>query len=78
MAAHPAVVRDVTGHLGFSNGREFELVRIRRWPETGLADYKLIAVEQRILGLRIPRELTVDSPVMELDWNGKSDKRRSP
>lgn len=74
MVRHPPVVRDVRSHLGFNKGREFELVRIRRWPGTDLAGHKMLAVEQRLLGLSIPRELTVDRPVMELDWNGKSDK----
>lgn len=74
MVRHPPVVRDVESRLGFNNGREVELVRIRRWPGTNLAGHKVLAVEQRILGLGAPRELTVDRPMMELDWNGKSDK----
>ncbi len=74
MVRHPPVVRDVGSHLGFNDGREVERVRIRRWPGTDLAGYKVLAVEQRSLGLGVPRELTADRPVMELDWNGKSDK----
>ena len=56
MVAHPPVVRDVGSQLGITNGREFELVRIRRWPGTDLAEHKLIAVEQKMLGLSVPRE----------------------
>jgi hypothetical protein len=74
MARHQPVVRDVDSRLGFNNGREVEQVRIRRWPGTGLAGHKLLAVEQRLLGLSIPKELSVDRPMIELDWNGKSNK----
>jgi hypothetical protein len=74
MVRHPPVVRDVNSLLGLKDGHERELVRIRRWPGTDLAGHKLLAVEQRVLGLSSPHELDADRPLLELDWNGRSAK----
>lgn len=74
MVKHPPVVRDATSRLAIKNGREIELVRIRRWPGTSLADYKLVAIERRFFGFGAPREITTEKPLIEIDWNGKSDR----
>lgn len=71
---HHPVVRDVGSRLGARDGREIELVRIRRWPGTDLDGCKVLAVEQRLLGMGKPVDIPVRSSVLELDWNGKSDK----
>jgi hypothetical protein len=74
MVRHPPVVRDVRRRLGLKGDREVELIHVRRWPETDLTGYKIIALEKRTLGLSIPRELSVEHAVTELDWNGPPDR----
>lgn len=74
MVRHPLVVRDVGSRLGFTNSREVEMARIRRWPGTNLTGCKIVAFDQRFLGISLHRELFLDSSVVELDWNGKSNK----
>ena len=74
LVRHPQTVRDVGCRLSHPNGREVELVRIRHWPGLALDGHKLLAVEQRPLGLGVPREIAVKEGLVEIDWNGRCDR----
>lgn len=72
--SHNPVIRDVSSRLHVEGDKEVELVRVRRWPGTALEGFRLLAVEQRMLGLGMPRERALDGTLVELDWQGKSDR----
>ena len=74
LARHPRAVRDVSCHLSYPGGREVELVRIRNWPGLGLDGHRILAIEQRPLGFGIPREISVEDGLVEVDWNGTCDR----
>ncbi len=64
----------MSSRLVIEEAGDHELVRVRRWPGASLDDYRLLAVEQRILGLGKPRETALDGSIVRLDWGGKSDR----
>jgi hypothetical protein len=74
LARHPRAVRDVSCHLSYPGGREVELVSIRHWPGVGLEGHRVLAIEQRPLGFGMPREITVEDGLVEIDWNGACDR----
>ncbi len=72
--SHNPVIRDVSSRLHVEGDREVELVRVRWWPGTELKEFRLLAVERRMLGLGMPKERVLDGALVELDWQGKSDR----
>ncbi len=70
---HP-VLRSVNSRLSKEGTAERELVRFTRWPGSNLQGLRLLAVEKRVLGLGKPRDIPVSSPLVEIDWGGKSDR----
>jgi hypothetical protein len=70
---HPTV-RFVESRLAEEDRRETELARLRTWPSANVGGMRAFAIERRALGISKPVEIELTKPMVEIDWNHRTDR----